>query len=82
MIMLVLNLRLEPSSLFPPSLTPSLPPSLLTSLGLGHTSSHYPHADFRDELDRDLARGIGVLEVVDQLKGGRGGGREGGRGVT
>mmetsp|Transcript_100539 Transcript_100539/g.288012 ORF Transcript_100539/g.288012 Transcript_100539/m.288012 type:complete len:1151 (+) Transcript_100539:506-3958(+) len=39
----------------------------VVGLGLDRAGSDDADADLRDELDRDLARGLGALEVVDEL---------------
>mmetsp|Transcript_21078 Transcript_21078/g.39507 ORF Transcript_21078/g.39507 Transcript_21078/m.39507 type:complete len:1048 (-) Transcript_21078:533-3676(-) len=39
----------------------------MVSNGLGDSSSDDTNSDLRNKLDRDLARGLGVLQVVDKL---------------
>jgi hypothetical protein len=36
-------------------------------LGLGNTGCHRPDTDFGNQLDRDRRRGIGILQVMNQL---------------
>ena len=36
-------------------------------LALGHPGRHHAHPDLAHELDADPGRGVGALEVVDEL---------------
>ena len=37
-------------------------------VGLGHSSRNGADPDLRDELDADLGGGVGILQIIDELR--------------